>query len=210
MLPSTGGTCALGAFALLILTGCANPVVDHTWSRYTNAGNVERARGNLTAAEEAHRRAVINAQIGHLGPEKEAIALHNLALVKRDLCKLGEAEQLFRRALELREKNPGTPTANLTGTIFESAQLQYDRGHYAEATALMERGLPFIEQMGIERMDPTGFAHLLGQYADALRRVARTADAEPIDTRAKALATAHGVDLQQKPETAPFNHPLCR
>jgi hypothetical protein len=62
--------CTLGSFALLLLAGCANPIMEGTWSRYTDQGNAEHARGNLVAAEEAHRRAVINAQVGHLGPEK--------------------------------------------------------------------------------------------------------------------------------------------
>jgi len=192
------------------VAGCANPINEATWFRYTNAGSAEHARGNLVAAEEAHRRAVINARVGHLGPEKEAIAFHNLALVKRDLCKLGEAEQFFRRALELREKNPETPPGNLTGTIFEFAQLQYEQGQYAGAASLIDRVLPLAQKMDAERKAPAAFAHVLAEYADALRKIGRVAEAETNDARVKALSAAHEIDMQQKPNTPPFNHPPCR
>ena len=200
----------VGWFALLLLVSCANPINDATWYRYTNTGNAEQARGNLVGAEEAHRRAVINAQAGHLGPEKEAISLHNLALVERDLCKLSEAEQSFRRALELRDKNPDTPPRNLSGTMFELAQLQYEQGRYADAASLIERGLPLAEKMNVEHVAPAAYAQILTEYADALRKVNRTADAEVIDARTKALSATYAIDMQQKPKGAPFNHPPCR
>src|SRR4030095_14971948 len=113
----------LFAATALLAAACANPINEATWHRYTAAGNAAKARGDLGTAEEAHRRALVNARIGNLGAEREALALHNLALVKRDLCKLDEAEESLRRAYELRDKNRDTPPGNLTGTIFELAQL---------------------------------------------------------------------------------------
>jgi tetratricopeptide (TPR) repeat protein len=138
------------------------------------------------------------------------MAFHNLAMVKRDLCKLDEAEQFFRRALELREKNPDTLPTNLSGTLFEFAQLQYEQGHYADAASLIERGLPIVEKADVERRAPAAFARLLAEYADALRRVDRTADAEAIDARVKTLSAAYGIDMQQKLNFSLFNHPPCR
>lgn len=196
--------------AVLLAAGCANPINDATWHRYTRDGNAAHAKGDLGTAEEAHRRAVINARIGNLGAEREAMALHNLALVKRDLCKLAEAEEFLRRAYELRDRNTDTPPANLAGTIFELAQLHYESRRYADAAALMERGFPLLEKFNVERTEPAAFAHVLLEYVDALRMLHRTADADAAQARLNALVSAHGIDQERKPHRAPFNHPLCR
>jgi len=200
---------AMGVAALLA-AGCANPLNEAHWHRYTQDGNAARARGDLTAAEEAHRRAVINARIGRLGAEHEALALHNLALVKWDMCKLDEAEESLRRAYELRDKNADTPPRMLTGTIVAFAQLSYEQRRYADAASLLERGLPLLEKFDAERIDPLVFAHLLVEYADALRRLSRETHAAAVEARVAALASARGLDMQQKPNRAPFDHRPCR
>lgn len=139
----------------MLAAGCANPINEATWHRYTSAGIEARARGDLAVAEEAHRRALINARIGRLGVEHEAIALHNVA-------------------------------------------------------SLVERGLPLLEKSAVEQTEPAAFAHILVQYADALRKLNRGADAAAVETRVKALASARTLDMQQKPNRPPFNHPPCR
>jgi tetratricopeptide (TPR) repeat protein len=194
----------------LLAAGCANPINEATWHRYTAAGNAAKARGDLGTAEEAHRRAVINDRVGNLGAEHEALALHNLALVKRDLCKLDEAEESLRRAYELRDKNPDTPPRNLTGTIVELAQLYYEQRRYADVAPLMERGLPLLVQLDVERVNPATFAHVLVEYADTLRNLNRTTDADNVDARVTTLVSARGIDMQQRPNRPPFDHPPCR
>jgi len=203
------GACAVACLALL-LAACANPINDASWSRYTREGNAAHAQGNLTIAEESYGRAVSDARIGHLGPEREAVALHNLGLVKRDLCKLDEAREALSNAYELRDKNPDTPPLLLSGTAFELAQLYYEQRRYAEAVALMERGLPIVEKAGVEQGAEAIYAQVLVQYADALRHVNRSADAQAVQKRVTSLASARGLDLQRKPSSAPFNHPPCR
>ena len=201
--------CAIGAAASIALAACANPLNDATYTRYTNAGIAEHRRGNLVAAEEAHRRAVINARIGHLGDEKEALALHNLALVKRDLCKLAEAEDLFRRALELRDKHSDTPADHLSGTLFELAQLYYETRRATMAVPLTERGLPIVEGAGAERVAPAELARILTEYADGLGALKRSADAETVRARIRALVAERRLSLDAKPSGPPFNHPAC-
>lgn len=200
---------AAAAFTAL-LAGCANPINDHTWARYTREGHVAQERGQLQVAEEAHRRAVINARIGHLGPEREATALYNLGRVKRDLCKLGEAREALQGALELREGNKDTPPMYLTGNIFELAQLHYDEGRFAEAVSLMDRGFPLLDKANGAVRDPAGYVHMALEYSDALQRVGRSTDAETLKSRASSLAVSSGVDLQRKPNRPPFNYRPCR
>jgi tetratricopeptide (TPR) repeat protein len=196
---------SLGAF----LSACANPINDATWSRYTRDGNAAYAQGNLAAAEEAHRRALINVRLGRLGSEREATSLHNIGLVKRELCKLDEALEALSKAYELRDKNPATPPQLLSGTVFELAQLHYDQRRFPEALALMERGLPIIEKAGAEQGAPAAFAQVLLQYAEALRNLNRSADAQVVQARLDSLVAARGIDVKRKPNMAPFNHPTC-
>jgi len=202
-----------GRFFLLtscVLAACANPINDQTWSKYIAGGHAQYARGNLTAAEEAYRRAVINAQVGRLGAEKEAYAVHNLALVKRDLCKLDEADDLFQRALELRSNNRDTSPNNLSGTMFELAQLRYERGQYEASASLMERGFPIAEGLGVEQKSPVLYGRVLEEYADSLRRTGRKDDADAAQARARPLLAAPGRDQERSSTVPPFNHPPCR
>src|SRR5919108_161780 len=129
----------VGSLAVL-LAACANPGNDATWARYTREGNVAYTQGNLTFAEESHRRALNSTQIGNLDVERQATSLHNLGLVKRRLCKLDEARDVLSKAYELRDKNSAAPPHMLSGTIFELAQLHYDQRRFADAVRLMERG----------------------------------------------------------------------
>jgi len=200
----------VGAVLVLLLgNGCANPVNQVTWGRYTEGGNQAHNRGDLAGAEEAHRRALINARIGHLGSEREATSLHNLALVKRDLCKLDEAREAWQMAFDLRDKNPNVPSTFLAGTTFELAQLSYEQGRYADAVKLMERGFPLVEKIDIASAEPEAYAHLLREYADALRKINRAADADAVQARLDTLVSQRGIDLTKKSNRPPFNHPAC-
>jgi tetratricopeptide (TPR) repeat protein len=195
--------------AVALATGCANPVNDSTMMRYTREGNAATSRGDLLAAEEAYRRALINVQLGNLGPQREALALHNLGIAKLNLCKLDEAREALQRAYELRDKNPGGSPGEFAGTVFELAQLNYEQHRYPDTVSLMERGIPLAEKLGADRQAPAVYAQLLVQYADALRRVNRNADADAVRARAAALASQRGIDLQSKVHQPPFNHPPC-
>jgi hypothetical protein len=146
VLVSTVAIHRVAPLIVCVLAGCANPINDQTWSKYIAGGHAQSASGDWVGAEEAYRRAVINAQVARLGAEKEAYALHNLALVERNLCKLDEADDVFQRALQLRSNNRDTTPMNLSVTIFEFAQLRYERGRYEESALLMERGFPIGEK----------------------------------------------------------------
>ena len=64
---------------LLILTGCANPLNDATYRRYTDAGDSAMNRGDYIQAEVAYARAAQNVDWGRLGPAAKSGSLFNLA-----------------------------------------------------------------------------------------------------------------------------------
>src|ERR1041384_5362409 len=139
----------------LVFAGCANPVNEASYTRRMSAGEAAYSRGDLLTAEDHFRHAVFNAQGGALGPAKNAVAFHNLGIVERDLCKLDDAERLFRQAME-REKSPDVRT------IFELAHLQYERGEYAEASSSFELLLARVGGAG--EKTPDTYAHVLAEY----------------------------------------------
>ena len=84
--------------ALLTITGCANPLNQATYSRYTDEGNRAFVARDFTEAEAAFARAAYNVDWGNLGDAAKAGSLYNLAETKRILRKYTEAEALFLQA----------------------------------------------------------------------------------------------------------------
>ena len=57
---------------LALLASCANPINDYTRARYYEAGMEAERGGDLKLARMYYGRAQVNAQIGNLGPAREA------------------------------------------------------------------------------------------------------------------------------------------
>lgn len=204
-----------GSF-LLTTMGCANPLNRVTYGRYHNQAVDALRSGDLTAAEEAFRRALINAQVGHLGAEAEHQEMYNLSMVKRDLCKLRESEDLLRASLNIAEKS-SAPDLAISKRLFELGHLAYEQERYAEAVSFLSRGITLVDRMGPDKVaDVEGFkpyilglTDLLDEYADALRRVNQTAEADAITGRAKALRAKSVADVSRT-KYPPRHHPSCR
>lgn len=175
------------AVSLLLVGGCANPVVSQTYSIYTVQGHGAFDRGDLAGAEQAYDRALVNTRIGRLSDEDVATALYNLGRVKRFLCKDDEAEQLLRDSIEVGGKAAGLDNPRMSQRYLELARLYYDQERYKESVPLMERGLRIAEKLDVEKTHPAAYAHTLDQYADALRKINRESDAQVIESKVKAL-----------------------
>src|SRR4051812_45172769 len=83
---------------LWLLTGCANPINQRTAENYYSAGEQALARGDLPHAREMFSRALINAQLGHMGDAAEAQVLSKLGRVYGNLCEHDSAEKAFLEA----------------------------------------------------------------------------------------------------------------
>lgn len=90
--------------AVLLISGCANPLNRVTYDRYWKQGGDAERAGQLEVAEQAYYRALVNVDMGNLGPLLKAQALYNLGCLKRRVGKYSEAEDLLRQSLALDEK----------------------------------------------------------------------------------------------------------
>ena len=60
---------------LIGMAGCANPLNRVTYDRYWEQGGAAERSGQLAVAEQAYYRALVNVDIGNLGPLLKAQAL---------------------------------------------------------------------------------------------------------------------------------------
>lgn len=70
-----------------------------------------------------------------------ATTLYNLAIMRRQQGAFAEAEQLYRRALEIREREEGPNHPDVATTLNNLAGLEAAQGHYEAAQPLLERAL---------------------------------------------------------------------
>jgi len=160
---------------LLISVGCANPLNDATYGRYTDAGDSDMNRGDYTQAEAAYARAAQNADWGRLGPAAKSGSLFNLANAKIRLKKYSEAEPLLLESLEIEKKINGEQ-ASLTqkrNIALAMVYLELDQP---------ERGLPYLEQTLPLAMSPDFIglrAKLYPSYVEKLERLGKSEEAMP-------------------------------
>jgi len=70
-----------------------------------------------------------------------AATLYNLAILRRQQGQLAEAEQLYRRSLEIRERLEGSKHPDVAITLNNLAALRAAAGDYGAAQAMLERAL---------------------------------------------------------------------
>src|SRR5262249_5494753 len=120
-----------------------------------------------------------------------AVNLHNLAALRHAQSKRRvkgareEAEQLYRRALAIKEKLFGADHPDVALTLNNLAAFYKSQKSYAEAEPLYQRPLAIFEQR-------LGASHphvpiCLDNYAQLLRAMKRTEEARALEARAKLL-----------------------
>ena len=114
-----------------------------------------------------------------------ASTLYNLAILRRQQGRLAEAEQLYRQALEIREREESPNHPDVATTLNNLAGLEAAQGNYDAAQPLLERALAI-------RQTALGSEHAL--TAQSLSNLAlvyaaqgRAADAEPLYRRALSI-----------------------
>jgi tetratricopeptide (TPR) repeat protein len=180
----------LVTFALIIaLTACANPINQRTAENYYAAGERAIAAGDLPLAKQNFSRALLNAQLGHMGPAAEAQAASRLARVLGNMCDYDGAEKTFLQALAAEETAFGTTSPRTLPTRVELAQLNFDIGRYEKAAAYFDKAFAVGGSL-LESRDPTSYALLLDDYATSLSQTGRSQAAT--DARAKASSLRQG------------------
>ena len=112
-----------------------------------------------------------------------------------DQGKYGEAEELYKRALAIREKALGVNHPDVARTLTNLAMLYWTQGKYREAEGLYKRALA-IRETSARRESPRRWAMTLNNLALVYRAQGKYTEAEGLLKRAlaireKALGASH-------------------
>ena len=175
-------------FVLLVtalLSACANPVNRVTSDNYAEICAVAEDNERLEVAEQACYRALVNVDMGNLGPELKSQRLYNLGRIKRLLGKFSEAELLFKESLQIEEKLSGPSGVKVGRRIVELSVSLAAQDKWSEGAQLLERVLPIAGQFsGHPRAYTAG---VLMQYSRHLKTTNQLSLAERFEAKALAL-----------------------
>jgi len=112
-----------------------------------------------------------------------ASCLNKLAVIYEEVGNLSDAEPLYQRSLQIRER-VGADNPEIAASLNNLGALYADQGKYAQAQPLYERALAIREKaLGPDHPD---VAQSLNNLADLYSAQGRHADAEPLYKRALA------------------------
>jgi tetratricopeptide (TPR) repeat protein len=142
-------------------------------------------QGQYAKAEPLYGRALA-IRVKALGPEHPYVAtsLNNLALLYNYQGQYDKAESLYRRSLAIYENAPGTNPFHLGNILCNLAGLYVMQEKYDQAESLCRRALAILEEAPGPHPD---MATCLEIYAWLLRKINRTDEAAPLESRASAI-----------------------
>jgi len=156
---------------VVVAGACASDPNRAAAQRSANACTAAIYRADPKAAEEACTTTLTIVRSAQLGARDEATAVYDLALVKRRIGKLDEAEAGFKEALALEEKISGPISARTGRRLAELAATLAQADRWSEGFQYVDR-LPEIGDLyaGAERKFVAG---LLYAYADKAEEMSR-------------------------------------
>lgn len=167
-------------FSLVVATGV------HAQERENTQGNAAYDAGKFQLALEKYQKALQRAEkAGDLS--YRAMATYGMARANAQLCKLDEAEALFRESISLREGIPDNSQAYLTQNWIEFGRFLVANNRPADAIPYFAKAVPRLEGLGIESSDPIAYAQFLDTYVVALKASGADASAEELTLKASAL-----------------------
>lgn len=174
-----------------LFTGCANPINRYTAARYYKMGAEAENRGNLEAAREAYRRALLNSDWGNLGAGAKASTLYEYGRVSGYLCFHDEAEKALKDSLVYQDKDVSVRTQLRAPTLLELARFYYDTDRKIEALPYYEEGIDLVRKLEIEKTEPVRLATVLEEYAECLKMAGKIDAAQGIEEEAIVLKSAY-------------------
>jgi class 3 adenylate cyclase/tetratricopeptide (TPR) repeat protein len=149
------------------------------------AGRYLAQRGRYPESEAISRGALALAE--RLGAEHPEVAtsLGNIAIVLQRSGRYAEAQPLYERSLEIRERvlEPDHPSLAISNSNL--GNLHYEKGNYQSAVAYWERSTGVFAKAYGE--DHEGLATAIFNTARAYEKMGRYAEAQPLDERAFAI-----------------------
>ena len=125
-------------------------------------------------------------------PLEEAVRLHELAVAARDEGRLGEAEDLATKSLEIFEVEAGPDNPDVANVLLCLAGLHDDRADYVGAEPLYQRAADIVAKLPESDPGEVELQRLriqaVGGLGTVLRILGRYGEAEPLLKRAVAIA----------------------
>ncbi len=149
-------------------------------------------RGLLAELREEERKSVEDLGL--------ASTLYRLAILRRQQGEFAEAERLYRRALEIREREQGPNHPDVAMVLNNLAALEATRGDYDAAQPLLERALA-IRQTALGE-DDVLTAESLSNLALLHAAQGDAAAAEPLYRRALATLEKTGTNTTRADDLA--------
>lgn len=174
--------------ALLVtatLSACANPINRVTSDNYAETCAVAENNGRFEVAEQACYRALVNVDMGNLGPELKSQRLYNLGRIKLRLKKFSEAEQLFKESLAIEEKLSAAADVKIGRRLVVLSVSLAGQDKWADGVQYIERVLPIASQF--TGQDRAHTAEMLIQYSKRLRAMNQAATADRFAASSAAL-----------------------
>jgi tetratricopeptide (TPR) repeat protein len=173
-------------FSLFILLGGRDTSAQTPlWGKVTSAANAASQQGEYAVAQALYTEA-IEIQEKTLGADNPgvAISLNNLAVFYQDQSMYSQAEQTYRQALGILEKDPRRE-ASTALTLNNLAALYHDEDMDAKAEPLYTRALGIWETLG--KKDSANEAVTAAGLAGIYHSRNQDTDAKPLYTRALRL-----------------------
>jgi len=179
----------------------------HAWSadrrtvtRAYDDGLRAEFAGDYSAAQAAFEHALSGAAAAGLGVEFTSAATYNLARIVGYRCDFARANELLLEALKLEQSLPNPSRANVTKRLSELARLSYDQGAFTESVIYYDRVVPELEDLGVVKLDPNGFAGFLDDYAQALSQTGESQRAGLVREKANRVRLSNqGVPVRFRP-----------
>lgn len=171
----------------VLMAGCANPINEHTYDHYYRSGTAAEHANDLKLAQENFRRAAINARIGHLGAEQEGWATYEWSRMTGHLGNFEDSLRGFQDAKAKLGQAYGPDSPKLVPLFSEMGRLYQDNGYFREAADAYAAAMPLLEQIGILKDDPIGYADLLDDYATCLMNSGESQQAEQIEAKSQNI-----------------------
>ncbi len=204
MRPAVAAACPLALRCLGVLLGTTLLVIiavapaaaqrgdtDAILKRYNEFFDADNYPAALVEAEKWE--AAVKARFG-TNHVNYGAALNNVANVHHMQGKYADAEELYRRALAIREKALGVGHLDVAQTLYNLALTYWKNGKHADAVGLYKRALAIREKrLGASHLD---VAQTLNELANVYHHQGKYADAEGLHKRAlaireKALGASH-------------------
>lgn len=149
----------------------------------TELGEIYLALKKYGEAESQFQRVIKIYEQSNMEDRRLPELLETVAIIRHVRGRPDQAEELYQRALQIREKLYGSKHADVAQSIFNLAEFYQFTGNYKKAEPLYQRLVSLREQAS-GRSDKVQLSEVLDRYACLLRKTERRAEAERLEERA--------------------------